>query len=100
MDRTTYLKYIAHYVEHVDQRSSRLAYKKFFASQLGKDMFMATDVKIKNCARHLYKSYVLGSIIKFSPLGLATVLSSDQLSSFIEDEIALYNKYGLIHPID
>lgn len=99
MDRNDYLKYISHFVEKVDQLATDTQYKSFFLKHLGKEMFAASDAKIKETALHLYKAYLLGTIIKIQPFELAS-LTSTQLSSLIGEEKKLIEKYKLDFPLE
>jgi hypothetical protein len=99
MDRNDYLKYISHFVEKVDPLATDTEYKEFFLKHLGKAMFTAPDAKIKVVAIHLYKAYLLGTIIKLSPLYLASTLTSEQLTSFIGEERKLMDKYKVEFPL-
>lgn len=99
MDRNDYLKYIAHFVEKVDMNPTMAMYKAFFLKHLGKDMFTATDDKIKKTAIHLYKAYVLGEIIKIGSFDLAASLTTEQLTAVINEEKKLIDKYNLDFPL-
>lgn len=96
MEERYYLGYIAHFLKNIDQLTSVDQYRKFFNDFLGtSDLLQAEPDKIKMLARKMYKAYILGGYLKYSPFVLLTGPTTKQLSELMREVSDLLAKYNL-----
>jgi len=100
MNRDVYLRYIVHFIERVDQLATTQQYKTLFLKYLGKEMFAASDLKLKTLARHLKKAHIASTIIKYPAYYLAFHLSDDELTKMIDDLRKVIAKYKLYEALE
>ncbi len=95
MSTDTFRGFIAFYTSSVDNLTGPIQYRALFKKIMGTDMQRASDAKIKELARHLYKAYVAGLYVKRNATAIASTLSSEQIDDLIKDQVKLLKKYGI-----
>lgn len=94
METKDYLGYIAHYITN-NQLITKYEFRRYFMEELGAELFSAPEKKIKDLARHLYKSYIVSIYTRYSSFSLAKALSSKELEDLLEDQRNLDQKYKI-----
>ena len=95
MNTDTFRGFIAFYTSSVDNLTGPIQYRALFKKIMGTDMQRASDAKIKELARHLYKAYVAGLYVRRNATTIASTLSSEQIEGLIKDQVKLLKKYDL-----
>lgn len=70
---------------------------KLCKDHLGKELFKAPLIKLKEFARLLYKSYVASLYSRYTAFHIVTILSSKEIENYLKETIDLNKKYGVFY---
>lgn len=95
MERKDYLRYIAHFISHVDPLVSRVEYRDYLKRHVGPSLTAAPESKVRDTARHLYAAYVTSLYSRYGAWDLARKLTTKDIAALLEEEVAIGKKYGV-----